>query len=91
VPQRQGDGSDPHERDYRYHSLLAYNFLDKASSLSRWTIQTGRPDAEMDLNTHPGQEFDYILSGIMRLIIGTRSFFCTPGIPSTSTRRCPTA
>lgn len=41
-------------RDYRYHSL-AYNFLDKAIEPFQVTIQPDDPDAEMDLNTHPGQ------------------------------------
>lgn len=65
-------------RDYRYHSL-AYNFRDKAIEPFQVTIQPDDPDAETDLNTHPGQEFDYILSGIMRLIIGHKELLLYAG------------
>ena len=65
-------------RDYRYHSL-AYNFRDKSIEPFRVTIQPDDPDAEIDQNTHPGQEFDYILDGIMKLSMGPKEFILYPG------------
>ncbi len=77
---RSGNGEEVKRmnRDYRYHSL-AYNFKDKAIEPFQVTIQPDDPDAETDLNAHPGQEFDYILSGIMRLIIGHKELLLYAG------------
>ena len=65
-------------RQYRYKSL-AYNFRDKSIEPFHVTIQPDDPDAEADLNVHPGQEFDYILEGIMKLTVGSKEILMYQG------------
>lgn len=65
-------------RDYAYESL-AFNFRQKQVEPFHVTIQPDDPDAEIDLNSHNGQEFDYILEGIMQLNIGGKELIMTEG------------
>ncbi len=65
-------------RDYAYESL-AFNFAHKSVEPFHVTIQPDDPDARIDLNSHDGQEFDYILEGIMQLNIGGKELIMTEG------------
>ncbi len=51
---------------YDYQSL-APNFIDKRMEPMLVTVQPGRPPG--DKNSHPGQEFDYVLSGKLGITI----------------------
>lgn len=65
-------------REYRYKSL-AYNFMHKAVEPFHVTIQPDDPDAVVDLNTHAGQEFDYVLEGILKLCIDNKEIIMYAG------------
>ena len=65
-------------RSYKYKSL-ASNFRDKAIEPFHVTIEPDDPDAVVDLNTHPGQEFDYILEGIMKMCIAGKEIIMYQG------------
>jgi quercetin dioxygenase-like cupin family protein/DNA-binding XRE family transcriptional regulator len=52
--------------DYDYEAL-AHNFVNKKCEPFLVTVE---PEAEASLNTHPGQEFDYVLEGRMMVTIG---------------------
>lgn len=51
--------------DYDYEAL-AYNFVNKKCEPFMVTVE---PDKEPSLNSHPGQEFDYVLEGRIRIIV----------------------
>jgi mannose-6-phosphate isomerase-like protein (cupin superfamily) len=55
--------------DYDYQSL-AFNFVDKRMEPFLITVQP-RPEAEpVPLNSHPGQEFNYLLEGTLKAVVG---------------------
>ena len=77
---RNGKGVQVHRmnRRYTYHSL-AYSFKHKTVEPFSVTIDPDDPDAAIDLNTHDGQEFDYVLEGVMKLCIGSKEIIMTKG------------
>ena len=64
--------------DYEYRSL-AYNYHDKVIEPLYVAIQPDAPEVPIAINDHPGQEWDYILSGKMLLQLGDRSLILGPG------------
>jgi transcriptional regulator with XRE-family HTH domain len=66
---RNGKGLKLERRkQYRYESL-AYNFIHKNAEPFIVTIDP-RPDKEMlEYNSHPGQEFNYVIHGSMMTVI----------------------
>ncbi|HBP38962.1 MAG TPA: XRE family transcriptional regulator [Clostridiales bacterium] len=69
---RQGDGL-PIERRAGFKYLnLAASFRDRAAEpfLVTAPYQAGAEAADISLNTHAGQEMDFILSGTLRVQIG---------------------
>jgi len=62
---RAGQGvSVDRRRDYAYQSL-AYNFIHKRAEPFLVTVDPG-PE---HFNSHPGQEFHYVLSGTLRVLL----------------------
>jgi transcriptional regulator with XRE-family HTH domain len=56
------------KKQYKYENL-AYNFVHK---LAEPFIVTAQPDAEnqsLQFNSHPGQEFNYVLEGSMTIFL----------------------
>jgi len=65
----RGVGVD-RRKDYRYQNL-AYNFQNKKAEPFLVNVDPDDPGAPIPLNAHPGQEFDYVLEGSMRVQVGT--------------------
>ena len=64
---RAGEGVVVDRRtDYDY-AALAHNFANKKCEPFLVTVE---PDADASLNSHPGQEFDYVLDGRIEIVIG---------------------
>jgi len=58
-------------RDYGYQSL-AFNFVEKRMEPFLITVPA-RPEGEpVPLNAHPGQEFEYLLDGKLKVVVGGR-------------------
>jgi mannose-6-phosphate isomerase-like protein (cupin superfamily) len=56
-------------KDYDYQSL-AFNFIDKKMEPFLITVEP-RPEATpIPLNAHPGQEFQYLLEGTLKIVVG---------------------
>lgn len=74
---RAGEGLQFNRRDqYLYHHL-AYNFKDK---LAEPFIVTVREDnREKQAHSHTGQEFDYILDGTLKIVLGGQELFLGQG------------
>jgi mannose-6-phosphate isomerase-like protein (cupin superfamily) len=65
-------------RDYGYQSL-AFNFIDKKMEPFLITVEP-RPDAEpIPENVHPGQEFNYILEGTLKVVVEGHEVVLSPG------------
>lgn len=75
---RAGKGQAISRRDHYKYKNLAYNFVHrKIEPLDVIVPPNTNPD--LTPNTHDGQEFDYILSGVMRIVIGKNELILHPG------------
>lgn len=54
--------------EYKYQSL-AYNFVHKKAEPFLVTVTPDPPEEPVHVNNHPGQEFDYVLSGTVKIVI----------------------
>ena len=52
--------------DYKYQSL-AHNFIHKKAEFFIVTVEPD--DAPVHYNSHPGQEFDYVLEGKLKIVL----------------------
>lgn len=74
---RAGKGvSVERTKAYKYESL-ATGFRDRKSDPFIVTVEPS--DAPMHLNTHPGQEFNYVLEGRLLLSINGKELTLNPG------------
>jgi len=74
---RNGKGLKLERRkQYKYESL-AYNFIHKKAEPFLVTIDPG--DKVLDFNSHPGQEFNYVLKGTMMTIIDGHELILNEG------------
>lgn len=66
---RKGKGINVERRkQYKYESL-AYNFILKKAEPFIVTVEPDASNAPLELNAHPGQEFNYVLDGILMITI----------------------
>ncbi len=56
-------------KDYDYQSL-AFNFVDKKMEPFLITVEPVPDSDPMPLNAHPGQEFNYLLEGTLKVNVG---------------------
>ena len=67
---KNGTGLDvERSKQYKYKNL-AYNFSNKKAEPFLVTVDPLPDDAPISLNSHPGQEMDYILEGTVVIKIG---------------------
>ena len=65
-------------RQYKYQALAA-NFANKKTEPFLVTIPSGGDSPEVSLNRHPGQEFDYVLEGTLKIVIHGNEIILNPG------------
>ncbi len=66
---RKGKGLKLERRkQYRYESL-AFNFMHKKAEPFIVTVDAGPGNTLMEFNSHPGQEFNYVIEGTMLTVI----------------------
>jgi len=76
---RNGKGLKLERRkQYKYESL-AYNFIHKHSEPFMVTIDPQPEDGLMEFNSHPGQEFNYVIKGTMMTIIDGHEIILSEG------------
>ena len=75
---RAGKGQDITRHDQYVYKNLGYNFVHRKIEPLYVTVE---PEDNKSLvpNSHDGQEFDYILSGMMRLRVGKNEVVLKPG------------
>ncbi len=75
---RAGKGQDITRHDQYVYKNLGFNFAHRKIEPLYVTVP---PDTNKELvpNSHDGQEFDYILSGVMRIVIGKNEVVLHPG------------
>ena len=74
---RQGRGvSVERYKGYRFNSL-AFNYIDR--DFDPMIVDLEPMENPPELVTHAGQEFNYVISGTVQLVIGSRSFLLKAG------------
>lgn len=75
---RAGKGLEFHRRDqYLYHHL-AYNFKDKLAEPFIVTVSSEKENKKQ-AHSHEGQEFDYVLNGTLKIVLGGQELFLKEG------------
>lgn len=76
---RAGKGvSVERRKDYKYQSL-AYNFINKKAEPFLVTVEPEAVETPVSFNSHPGQEFDFVLSGTLKVVLGGREVVLRQG------------
>ena len=76
---RKGKGvSVERRKEYKYQSL-AYNFINKKAEPFLVTVEPKPDDHPISYNTHPEQEFNYMLEGEMLLYIDDHEILLREG------------
>jgi transcriptional regulator with XRE-family HTH domain len=76
---RKGKGLDVNRRkDYKYNSL-AYNFINKVAEPFLVTVEPKPDNTPVPRNTHPGQEFNYVLEGNLKIILNNQEIILNEG------------
>ncbi|NLM10649.1 MAG: helix-turn-helix transcriptional regulator [Clostridiaceae bacterium] len=75
---RSGKGVNVDRRaPYKYQSL-AYNFINKKAEPFLVTVLPNN-HAEVSMNSHPGQEFNYVVEGTLMIVIDGKEFILNKG------------
>lgn len=74
---RRGRGVKVQRREDYDYEAIAFNFANKKCEPFLVTVPANAP--EPSRNTHPGQEFDYMLEGRMRVFIGSHEIVLEAG------------
>lgn len=76
---RKGRGVSVERRKaYKYQSL-AYNFIHKMAEPFLVMVEPHTGEGELKLNNHPGQEFNYLLSGTLKFLLDGYEVTLYPG------------
>ena len=74
---RKGTGPVVERRHVYHYEALGARFAGKAMEPFIVTVEPSLKDVH--LNSHPGQEFNYVLSGSLMLTVGENTLVLTPG------------
>lgn len=66
------------KKDYKYQTLAA-NFIHKKAEPFLVTVEPKQSDKKVIPNSHPGQEFDYVLEGTLKIFIHNNELTLEPG------------
>jgi transcriptional regulator with XRE-family HTH domain len=76
---RKGKGLKLERRkQYKYESL-AYNFIHKEAEPFMVTVDPRPENSLLEFNSHPGQEFNYVIKGTMMTIIDGHEIILNEG------------
>lgn len=76
---RKGKGiSVERRKDYIYQSL-ASNFINKKADPFLVTVESETKDIPVNFNSHPGQEFNYVLEGTLKVVLNGHELTLSEG------------
>ena len=75
---RKGRGVTVQRRQSYNYESLASNFVNRKAD-PYYMIVEPKEDPEITLNAHPGQEFNYVLEGQLKVVIGENELILHPG------------
>lgn len=65
-------------KEYRYQNL-AYNFSHKKAEPFLVTVEPDSDNSPVHFNSHPGQEFNYVLEGTLKIVINGHELILNEG------------
>ena len=65
-------------KQYSYRSL-AFNFIHKKAEPFHVTVEPESPGTPLSFSSHPGQEFNYVLEGTLKITIDGHDLVLNPG------------
>jgi transcriptional regulator with XRE-family HTH domain len=76
---RKGKGVNIERRkQYKYQSL-AYNFINKKAEPFLVSVEPEPEESPIHYNSHPGQEFNYVIEGTLKIIINGHEMILNEG------------
>lgn len=76
---RKGQGLKFNRRSQYVYHHLAYNFRDKLAEPFIVTVEEDKPGTVKQAHSHEGQEFDYVLEGTLKIILGGNELYLREG------------
>ena len=76
---RAGQGLQFNRRSQYIYHHLAYNFRDKLAEPFIVTVTQDAPDTVKQAHSHEGQEFDYVLEGTLKIVLGGNELYLRAG------------
>jgi transcriptional regulator with XRE-family HTH domain len=76
---RKGKGLNVERRKQYTYESLANNFIHKKAEPFLVTIEPDPDEKLMEFNSHPGQEFNYVLEGTLKVIIDNHEVILNEG------------
>ncbi|MEF9894400.1 MAG: XRE family transcriptional regulator [Clostridia bacterium] len=76
---RSGKGLAFDRRKAYHYQHLAYNFRDKKAEPFIVTVEYDGVTTGKEAHAHEGQEFDYVLEGHMKIVLGGNDVYLGPG------------
>lgn len=67
---RKGKGISVERRKEYKHESLGYNFVHKKAEPFLVTVEAESEETPFALNSHAGQEFNYVLQGAVKVVVG---------------------
>jgi transcriptional regulator with XRE-family HTH domain len=76
---RKGKGLSVERRSQYIYQSLANNFLHKKAEPFLVTVNPDSDEAPVPMNAHPGQEFNYMIEGTIKLIVDKHELVLNEG------------
>lgn len=76
---RDGQGLQFNRRKQYEYQHLAYNFRDKLAEPFIVSVRQDEDGIEKQAHSHDGQEFDYMLQGTLKIVLGGNELYLKPG------------
>lgn len=76
---RSGKGLAFDRRRQYHYQHLAYNFAHKLAEPFIVTVEQDPPGTVKQAHSHEGQEFDYVLEGYLKIVLGGNELLLSPG------------
>lgn len=76
---RKGKGVKVERREHYEYQSLAYNFIHKKAEPFLVTVKPSSADEPVHFNSHPGQEFNYVIEGTMKVVINNTEIVLEEG------------
>jgi len=76
---RKGKGLNVDRRKQYKYENLAYNFIQKKAEPFIVTVNPDPENMPLEFNSHPGQEFNYILEGTLMIVVDGHEIILNEG------------